>query len=138
MKRIFSVLSLMIVLALTAHAQMSSMPQHQAEKLSKQQLKSLIAEAKTPEEHHRISQYYDQKSQEYLEQAKEHEGMVVAYKANLSQTSSKSRIAVQGQISHCEYFVKTFREMAAKSSELARAHEQMAKDAEGVSPASGK
>lgn len=129
MKRIFGVLSLMFALAVVAQGQMTSMPEHQTEKLNKQQLKTLIATAKTPEEHLRIARFYDQQAQDYLDQAKEHEGMLTAYKANLSQTTSKSRVTVMSQIGHCEYFVKTFREMAAKSSELAREHEQMAKDA---------
>lgn len=136
MKRIFSILSLIFALVLAAHGQMASMPEHQTEKLTKQQLKALIATAKTPEEHLRIAHFYDQQAQEYMDQAKEHEGMLAAYKANLSQTTSKSRITVTSQIGHCEYFVKTFREMAAKSSDLAREHEQMAKDAGHPVPSS--
>lgn len=137
MKRIFTVLSLMFVLVLAAHGQMASMPERQAEKLTKQQLKALIATAKTPEEHLRIAHFYDQQAQEYLDQAKEHEGMLAAYREHLSQTSSKSRVAAMAQISHCEYFAKTFREMAVKSTELAREHEQMAKDAGEPAPDSG-
>jgi hypothetical protein len=36
----------------------------------------------------------------------------------------------QKTINHCEYFVQTFKDLAAKSQELAQLHDQMAKDAE--------
>jgi hypothetical protein len=62
----------------------------------------------------------------YLVQAKEHEQMVAAYKANPSLTA-KSQAST---INHCEYFVKTFNELAVKSQELAKLHKQMANDVE--------
>jgi hypothetical protein len=80
-----------------------------------------------PAEHQRIAQYYQAKAQDYLAQAKEHEQMVAAYKANSSLSTNKNRAST---ISHCEYFVQTFRDLAAKSQELAQLHEQMAKEAE--------
>ena len=52
--------------------------------------------------------------------------MVAAYKANPSLTA-KSQAST---INHCEYFVQTFKDLAAKSQELAQLHDQMAKDAE--------
>ena len=51
--------------------------------------------------------------------------MIAAYKANSSLSTEKNRSSTIG---HCEYFVKTFKEMAIKSQELAKLHEQMAKD----------
>jgi hypothetical protein len=33
-------------------------------------------------------------------------------------------------INHCEYFVQTFKDLAAKSHELAQLHEEMAKESE--------
>jgi hypothetical protein len=65
--------------------------------------------------------------QDYRAQAVEHEAMVAAYKANTSLSNEKNRASTLG---HCEYFVKTFNELAAKSHELAKLHEQMSKDAE--------
>jgi hypothetical protein len=109
-----------------AFGQTISSQQTKPEHLSKRQLNSLIATAKTPAEHQRIAQYYQAKAQDYLAQAKEHKQMVAAYKANPSLTA-KSQAST---INHCEYFVQTFKDLAAKSQELAQLHDQMAKDAE--------
>ena len=123
---IFSILSLAFVMTVAAFGQTTSAQQTKPEHFSKRQLNSLIATAKTPAEHQRIAQYYQAKAQDYLAQAKEHEQMVKAYKANPSLTA-KSQAST---INHCEYFVRTFKDLAAKSQELAQLHEQMAVQAE--------
>jgi hypothetical protein len=123
---ILSILSLAFVITAVAFSQTASAQQTKPEHFSKRQLNTLIAEAKTPAEHQRIAQYYQAKAQDYLAQAKEHEQMVAAYKANPSLTA-KSQAST---INHCEYFVQTFKDMAAKSQELAQLHGQMAKGAE--------
>lgn len=130
MKRTFaalSVLSLVFVMTVAAFGQTASRAQSKPEHLDKQQLNTLIATAKTPAEHERIAQFYEARAQDFRAQANEHEAMVAAYKANSSLSNDKNRASTIG---HCEYFVQTFKEMAAKSHELAQLHEQMAKDAE--------
>jgi hypothetical protein len=77
----------------------------------------LIATAKTPAEHQRIARYY---------QAKKHEAMVAAYKANSSLSNDKNQAST---ISHCVYFVTTFKALADNSQELATLHDRMAKEA---------
>jgi hypothetical protein len=126
MKRTIAILSLVFVLTVAAFAQAASAQQPKPEHLSKPQLNTLIATAKTPAEHQRIAQYYQAKALDYLAQAQEHEKMVEAYKANPAITA-KSKAAT---IDHCEYFVQHFKDLAAKSQELAKLHEQMAKEAE--------
>jgi hypothetical protein len=123
---ILSILSLAFVMTVAALGQTTSASQTKPEHFSKRQLNTLIATARTPAEHQRIAQYYQAKAQDYLAQAKEHEQMVAAYKANPSLTA-KSQAST---INHCEYFVQTFKDLAAKSQELAQLHEQMAKEAE--------
>lgn len=126
MKRTFaalSVLSLAVVMTIAAYGQ--TVPVQKPEHLSKQQLNTLIATAKTPAEHGRIAQYFEAKAQDYRAQAQEHEAMVAAYKANTSLSTEKNAAST---INHCEYFVQTFKELAVKSHELAQLHEQMAKD----------
>ncbi len=127
MKRFFGVLAVVLALSLPSFGQTSTMHQHMAEKLTKQQLLSLIATAKTPTEHQRVAEYYHAKAKDYLAQAKEHEELLAAYKANPSLSTEKNRASTIG---HCEYFVQTFKDMAANTQELADMHEQMAKDAE--------
>lgn len=133
MKRTLSILSLLIVLIATVHGQTPSAPQQLEEKLTKQQLNALIATAQTPEEHLRISRFYERQAQDYLAQAQDHEAMLASYKSNSTLSTNKNYASTIG---HCEYFVKTFRQMAAKSSELARLHAQMAKDAGHPIPSS--
>ena len=130
MKRTFAILSalsLAAVMTAAAVGQTTSAPQTRPEHLSKGQLYTLISTAKTPAEHQRIAQYYQAKAQDYLAQAKEHEQMVAAYKANPSLVNDKNRAST---INHCEYFAHTFKDLAVKTQELAQLHEQMAKDAE--------
>jgi hypothetical protein len=124
---ILSVLSLAVVMTVTAFGQTPSAQQSKAEHLDKQQLNTLIASAKTPAEHQRIAQFYEAKAQDYRAQAQQHEAMIAAYKANSSLSTDKNRASTIG---HCEYFVQTFKEMAVKSHELAEMHDQMAKAAE--------
>jgi len=123
---ILSVLSLAAVMTASAIAQTSSAPQPKPEHLSKQQLNTLIATARTPAAHRRIAQYYKAKVQEYLAEAQEHEAMIAAYKANSSLSNDKNEAST---ISHCEYFVNTFKALADNSQELATLHERMASEA---------
>lgn len=127
MKHKLLALVAMFMIIAAALAQTPAAPQAKPEHLSKQQLNTLIASAKTPAEHERLAQYYRAQANDYLAEAKDHESMVAAYKANPSLSNEKNRASTIG---HCEYFVKTFKELAVKSQELATLHEQMAKDAE--------
>jgi len=126
MKRSLGILVIVFVVMLSAVWQVSTAQQHKPEKLSKQQLLSLIASAKTPAEHRRVAEYYHATAQDYLAQAKEHEELAEAYKKNPMTSSSKF---ATGTVNHCEYFAKSFKDMATKMQELADMHEQMAKDA---------
>jgi Tfp pilus assembly protein FimT len=134
MKRTIVILSSILVLAVLAFASVSQ-AQPNTEKLSKEQLNTLIATAKTPAEHRRIAEYYKAKAADYQAQAKEHEQMVAAYKANSSLSTDKNQAST---ISHCEYFVTTFKALAANSQELSVLHERMASEAPEKLPATGK
>jgi len=127
MKRTFGIFAVALVLVISVVGFISAAQQQKPEKLTEKQLLSLIATAKTPAEHQRIAEYYQEKAQEYLAQAKEHEEMAEAYKKNPMTNSSKF---ATGTVNHCEYFAQSFKEMAAKMQDLANMHEQMAKDAE--------
>jgi hypothetical protein len=80
---------------------------------------------RTPAEHEQIAQSYRDQARDYLAQAKEHDAMVVAFKANLN-INAKNQAATIG---HCEYYAAKFQKLAARSQELAQLHEQMAKEA---------
>jgi hypothetical protein len=138
MKRIVSilfVLSLAFVMTVAAIGQTPSAQQPKPEHLSKHQLNTLIATAKTPAEHQRIADYYKAQAEDFLAQAKEHEEMIVAYRANPVLSDDKY---LASTIHHCEYFVTTFKALADNSQELATLHERMAQEAPGKPVRSGK
>jgi hypothetical protein len=130
MKRTFSILSVLsfaLIMTVAAFGQAPSASQPKPEHLSKQQLNTLVATAKTPVEHERIAKFYELSAQDFKAQAQEHENKIAAYKANSSLSTNKNQASTIG---HCEYFVKMSTDMAVKSQELAKLHEQMAKDTE--------
>jgi len=122
---VLSALLLSIILSVTAFAQAPATSSVKPEHFSKQQLNTLIADAKTPAQHERIAQFYEAKANVYSAEATEHEAMVAAYKANTNLSNNKNQSST---ISHCEYFVQTFKDKAVKSHELSQLHEQMAKE----------
>jgi hypothetical protein len=121
------------VLVLTSFAA-KAQTQPNPEKLSKQQLLSLVAAAKTPVEHLRIAQYYEAQAQEFQAQASEHEQMVAAYKANSSLSTNKNQASTIG---HCEHYIAALNAQAASNRELAASHRRMAAEASEKSPSSG-
>jgi hypothetical protein len=121
-----SVLSFTLIVTSAAFGQSSSTVQAKAENLSKQQLSTLIADAKTPAEHERIARFYEAKALDYQAQANEHAAMIAAYKANSSLSNNKNQAATIG---HCEYFAEKFSSLAAEERGLSAEHEQMARAA---------
>jgi hypothetical protein len=126
MNRTIATLSFATVLAFTSVAAFAQ-TQPNPDKLSKQQLVSLIASAKTPAEHIRIAQYYGAKAQDYLAQSNEHAQMAEQFKQNPVTSSSKFST---GTVNHCEYLAQNFKQKAERMQKLEAEHEQMAKDAE--------
>jgi hypothetical protein len=124
MKRSLVILSFVLALTFTAFSQTQSTPKSQ--KLSEQQLLSLIATAKTPADHTRIADYYEAQAKDYLAQSKEHEQMAAAYKKNPVTSSSKF---ATGTVNHCDYLAQSFKKDADEAQDLAKIHEQMAQEA---------
>ena len=126
MRRSISVLSLLVALTISFAVYGQSAPQPKTDKLTKHQLLSLIATAKTPTEHLRLAQYYEAQAKYYLAQSSLHQEMAAAYRKN-PPISGKYSI---NSANHCDFFAQSFKEDATKMQELANMHEQMAKDAE--------
>ena len=126
MKRTITILSLVLALTVAVIAHAAPPQQTKPEHLSKQQLNTLIASAKTPAEHERIADFYAASAQDYRAQAQEHVAMIAAYKSNTSMSNDKNRASTIG---HCEYFVKSLKGLAVKSDELAKLHKEMAQEA---------
>src|SRR5215471_9083240 len=90
--------------------------------LTKKQVKALIANAKTPEDHLTLARYYDQEAESLLADAKDHDEMAAAYRKNPMTSGSKF---VTNTVGHCEYFAKADRERADKMKEMAAEHRAM-------------
>jgi len=125
MKRTITFLSLVLALTVAVIAHAAPAQQTKPEHLSKQQLNTLIASAKTPTEHQRIADFYAASAQDYRAQAQEHAAMIANYKSSTGVSNDKNRTSTIG---HCEYFVKSLNDLAIKSDELAKLHREMAQE----------
>ena len=123
MKRIGSIFALMLAMTITVIAQVSPTSPVKPEKLSKSQLRSLIATATTPEQHMRLAQYYEAKAQRYFAESNEHQKMAEQFKENPMMNNDKR---VFGTVNHCEYYAQFFKQQAVKMQSLANMQEEMA------------
>jgi len=97
----------------------------QQEKLSKKELKSLIATAKTSEDHLRLAAYYRAQANDYLARQKQHEADAEMYDSNPRQYPSKYPTAGQ----HCRDWARNDGQSARQALALAEMHEAMAREA---------
>ena len=97
--------------------------------LTKTQLKSAIANAKTAEDHQRIATYYNEQADRMLAEAKEHEELAVVYAKSPNPHAVKHPMSGQ-TADHCKYFAEATRKAAQESKELAKLHNAMAKQAQ--------
>jgi hypothetical protein len=93
--------------------------------LTKQELKTAITNAKTPEDHQRIADYYQKQADNMLTEAKEHDELAVLYAKSLNPVAVK----MGRNAEHCKYFAQYARKAAQQDQELAKMHEEMAKQA---------
>lgn len=132
MKRIGSIFVLMLAMTITAIAQVSpTSPPVKPEKLSKGELRSLIATATTPEQHMRLAQYYEAKAQQYLVESNEHQKMAEQFRKNPMMNNDKR---VFGTVNHCEYYAQFFKQRAIQMQTLASMQKLMAAGAENSKP----
>ena len=96
--------------------------------LSKQELKTLIANAKTPEDHQRLAKHFTAKAAQLEDDAKDHEALAAQYKANPNMHEMKHP-GSQQTASHCVTMARSLRKSAVDARQLAADHELMAKGA---------
>jgi len=96
--------------------------------LTKKELKSAIANAKTPEDHHRIAAYFKGQADRLLAEAKEHDELVTQYATWPNPAAMKQPMSGQ-TAEHCRYFAEYARKAAQQDQELAKMHEDMAEQA---------
>ncbi len=107
----------------------------QHNRLSKARVKTLIANAKTPEDHLQLARYFNSEAARLESEAKEHEELAAVYRqSTASQAASMKNPMAGNTAGHCEYFAKSVRAAAKAARELAAAHEQMAREAAPTAP----
>lgn len=98
------------------------------DRLTKKEVKALVATAKTPEDHMKLARHFRQQADALEAEAKEHDELAQEYRKNPSPMAMKMPMSGRSA-EHCEYFAKSAREAAKAARELAASHEQMAKEA---------
>jgi hypothetical protein len=95
--------------------------------LTRKEVKALVA--KTPGEHMKLVQYFNQKADRLEAESTEHEELAEQYRNDPTSQAIATKHPMSGRTAaHCEYFAKSTREAAKAARALAAAHEQMAKD----------
>lgn len=96
--------------------------------LTAKEAKTLAATATSPKDHLKLALYFNQQAGQFEADAKDHDGMIEAYRKTPNPRATKTPGGV-GTIEHCEFFAKSDREMAKAFREIAAAHEEMAREA---------
>jgi acyl-CoA reductase-like NAD-dependent aldehyde dehydrogenase len=96
--------------------------------LTKKELKTAIANAKTPEEHYRIAAYFTKQAERMLAEAREHDELATLYAKSPNPAAMKQPMSGR-TAEHCKYFAEYARKAAQQDQELAKMHEDMAKQA---------
>ena len=91
--------------------------------LTKKELKAAITNAKTPEDHQRIAAYYQKQADNMLAEAKQHDELAALY----AKSPNPLAVRVGKSAEHCKYFAEYARKAAQQDQELAKMHEDMAK-----------
>ena len=121
-------LSAMLVLfvgaSLPSRAADSHPPMKNGPIMTAKEARELIATAKTAKDHLKLARYFNEEAVQYEVEAKTHEEMEAAYRAN----PLPKNLGGSGPIYHCELLIKSNREMASAAREMAAAHEGMANE----------
>jgi hypothetical protein len=90
-------------------------------KLSTKEVKALIANAKTAQDHHKLACYFSAEARDEAAKAKYHEEMGKLYESNSN--------AKHDMVDHCKQFAEEARKAAESDNQLAAEHEKMAEQA---------
>ncbi len=121
-------LALAALLSNASYAGASGPPAPENRMLSKKEVKTLVATAKTPEDHRRLAAHFEAKAERFEAEAAEHEQLAKEYRRNPLPTASKMPMSPRSA-EHCEFFAKSARDAAKAARELAADHRAMAAEA---------
>jgi len=94
--------------------------------MSKAEAKELIGKASTPQDHHRLAEYFNHKADMMETEAVEHDELAKEYTNNPGIHAMKHPLSGT-TAGHCRYFAQAARKAASEDRALAKSHEQMAK-----------
>ena len=96
--------------------------------LSKQDLKSVINNAKNAQDHERLARHYDARAVDLEEESKAHQALAVQYKQNPKMHEDKHPMNAE-TAGHCQYFADDLHKAAQRARQIADDHRTMAKRA---------
>jgi hypothetical protein len=92
------------------------------EKMTKKELKLLIENAKTAEDHQKLEVYYRQEAASLREESQNHKEMAEAY------ATGKKKTGLPGKLfNHCRNIADYYAKSAKKADKMAVMHEELAK-----------
>ncbi len=118
--------SLRIALLLTAMTILAgavSLQAIESKLLTKEELKTLVAHAKTARDHERLAAHFTARAEELEMEAQEHTVLAAEYRANPNITMSLATVG------HCENFAVQVGAAAKSARQMAADHAKMAKEA---------
>lgn len=138
----FAVLSLAIIFSAISFGQTVRSEQYASpKKLSEHQIKQLITSAKSPEDHQLIAQYYHERSQYYLDQARTYATKIAAYERTPYLNSCTMCVTSSNSLEAAVHSLKIGKrradEQADEMHRLAIMHEQLANDADSLTASLG-
>jgi hypothetical protein len=96
--------------------------------LSKKEVRALVANAKTPEDHLKLAQHFEAEAARMDAEAAEHEVLAKEYRRNPAPFAGKMPMSPRSA-EHCDYFAKSAHDAARAARELAAEHREMAEEA---------
>ncbi len=98
--------------------------------LKKNELMTMVANAKTPADHRAIAAYYEREAHRLAESSRGHVEGTAIYKEKSATTGGRQLVIYQEMVKHCERLARLQAEQSKEAGALAKLHEDMAKAVE--------
>lgn len=93
--------------------------------LAASEVRALVANAKTPADHLRLSRHFSALAEKYTTDASEHKALAAVYRKAPTASETKRPMAPD-TAAHCDRFARLASEAASEARDMAKAHERMA------------
>jgi hypothetical protein len=99
--------------------------------LSKKELKLLMANAKTPEDHQKLARHFAVNADRLETESREHERLAGEYRRTRASNPFEMKFPMSPRTAaHCEYFAKQTHKAAQEARRLVARQEEMARQAD--------